>query len=71
MRVAKRPIPAISGTCKTLQTEDHARCGTALTMAAEHFDVLIVGAGLSGIGAGYHLQHEAPNKSYAILEGRD
>jgi monooxygenase len=40
-------------------------------MAAEHFDVLIVGAGLSGIGAGYHLQHEAPNKSYAILEGRD
>ena len=27
-------------------------------MASEHFDVLIVGAGLSGIGAGYHLQHE-------------
>ena len=40
-------------------------------MAVEHFDVIIVGAGLSGIGAGYHLQTEAPQKSYAILEGRD
>jgi len=37
----------------------------------EHFDVLIVGAGLSGIGAAYHLQAECPNKSYLILEGRE
>jgi cation diffusion facilitator CzcD-associated flavoprotein CzcO len=37
----------------------------------EHFDVLIVGAGLSGIGAGHHLQANCPGKSYAILEGRD
>jgi len=37
----------------------------------EHFDVLIVGAGLSGIGAGYHLQTSSPGKTYAILEGRD
>ncbi len=36
-----------------------------------HFDVLIVGAGLSGIGAAYHLQKHCPGKSYAILEGRD
>ena len=40
-------------------------------MPPEHFDVLIVGAGLSGIGAGYHLQEKCPGKSYAILEGRD
>src|SRR6188768_1526184 len=40
-------------------------------MAYEHFDVLIVGAGLSGIGAAYHLQTECPGKSFAILEGRD
>ena len=40
-------------------------------MSSEHFDVLIVGAGLSGIGAGYHLQEKCPGKSYAILEGRD
>jgi monooxygenase len=39
-------------------------------MALEHFDVIIVGAGLSGIGAGYHLQTLCPSKSYAILEGR-
>jgi monooxygenase len=37
----------------------------------EHFDVLIVGAGLSGIGAAYHLQKECPAKSFVILEGRD
>jgi len=37
----------------------------------EHFDVLIVGAGLSGIGAAYHLQKESPDKTYAILEGRN
>ncbi|QXQ06030.1 NAD(P)/FAD-dependent oxidoreductase [Sphingosinicellaceae bacterium] len=36
----------------------------------EHFDVLIVGAGLSGIGAAYHLQQRCPSKSYVILEGR-
>src|SRR5580692_4840834 len=40
-------------------------------MQDEHVDVLIVGAGLSGIGAGYHLQQKCPGKSYAILEGRE
>src|SRR3712207_4998077 len=37
----------------------------------EHVDVLIVGAGLSGIGAAYHLQTNCPAKSVAILEARD
>ncbi len=40
-------------------------------MAVEHFDVIIVGAGLSGIGAGCHLSRLAPQKRYLILEGRD
>jgi cation diffusion facilitator CzcD-associated flavoprotein CzcO len=40
-------------------------------MSHEHFDVLIVGAGISGIGAGYHLQTNCPGRSYAILEGRE
>ena len=40
-------------------------------MADEHFDVLIVGAGLSGIGAGWHLQDQSPDRSYVILEGRE
>ena len=37
----------------------------------EHVDVLIVGAGLSGIGAAWHLQDRCPGKSYAIFEARD
>lgn len=37
----------------------------------EHFDVVVVGAGLSGVGAGYHLQDKCPRRSYVILEGRD
>ncbi len=45
--------------------------GTHEIMSIEHFDVLIVGAGLSGISAGYHLQTLCPGRSYAILEGRD
>ncbi|HET8706013.1 MAG TPA: NAD(P)/FAD-dependent oxidoreductase [Pseudomonadales bacterium] len=40
-------------------------------MATEQVDVLIVGAGLSGIGAACHLKRECPNKSFVILEGRD
>ena len=36
----------------------------------DHFDVIIVGAGLSGIGAAWHLQKRCPGKSYAILEAR-
>ena len=37
----------------------------------EHFDMVIVGAGLSGIGAAWHLQDKCPGKSYVILEGRE
>jgi len=37
----------------------------------EHVNVLIIGAGLSGVGAGVHLQMNCPGKSYAILESRE
>ncbi len=37
----------------------------------DHVDVLIIGAGISGIGAGCHLRREQPEKSFAILEARD
>jgi cation diffusion facilitator CzcD-associated flavoprotein CzcO len=36
----------------------------------EHVDVLIVGAGISGIGAACHLQTHCPGRSFVILEGR-
>ncbi|MHB1446280.1 MAG: flavin-containing monooxygenase [Acidimicrobiales bacterium] len=37
----------------------------------EHFDVLIVGAGISGLGAAYHLGQQCPDKSFVILEALD
>jgi cation diffusion facilitator CzcD-associated flavoprotein CzcO len=40
-------------------------------MGIEHFDVLIMGAGLSGIDAAHHLQKLCPKKSYVILEQRE
>jgi len=42
-----------------------------LSTSPEHVDVLVVGAGISGIGAGYHLQNKCPWVSFTILEGRD
>lgn len=39
--------------------------------AVEHLDVLVIGAGLSGIGAGHYLQTKTPWASYAIFEARD
>lgn len=39
--------------------------------AAEHFDVLIVGAGISGVGGAYHLSTQCPDKSYVVLEAQE
>jgi cation diffusion facilitator CzcD-associated flavoprotein CzcO len=50
---------------ETADTAQHA------DTAPEHFDVIVVGAGLSGVGAGYHLQTQCPSKRFAILEARD
>ncbi len=38
---------------------------------AEHFDVLVVGAGISGIGGAYHLTQQCPDKSFVVLEAQD
>lgn len=40
-------------------------------MTAEHVDVLIVGAGLSGVGAAHHLTRRCPGKTWAIIEARE
>ena len=42
-----------------------------MSETVEHLDVVVVGAGISGIGAGYHLETMCPDRSYTILEGRD
>lgn len=39
-------------------------------MATEHLDIVIVGAGLSGIGAAWHFQNKCPDKRFAIIESR-
>ncbi len=40
-------------------------------MSIEHVDVLIIGAGISGVGARCHLTMKSPNRSYDILEARE
>src|SRR5258708_1676507 len=50
---------------------DLPHCVMFIRMAAEHFDVLIMGAGLSGIDAAWHLQKFCPQKSYVITEQRE
>ncbi len=39
--------------------------------ASEHVDVLIVGAGISGIGGAYHLRDQCPEKTFVVLENQD
>jgi monooxygenase len=41
------------------------------SQASNHVDVLIVGAGISGVGSAYHLQDQCPGKTYVILESMD
>lgn len=41
---------------------------TRVSPEVEHFDVLIVGAGISGIGSAHHLREQCPEKSFVILE---
>jgi monooxygenase len=62
---AKKSVPALG-----LLTSADLQFGSVTTMT-EHVDVLIVGAGLSGIGAAHHLQAAFPQRTYAILEARD
>ena len=51
-------------------TETATRARTA-TQATEYFDVLIVGAGISGIAAAYHLTRQCPGKSFVVLETQE
>ncbi len=51
-----------------LVTEDAALAAAATAGGTEHFDVLIVGAGISGVGSAKHLKDQTPGKSFVVLE---
>jgi monooxygenase len=55
---------------ETLGTRVHDDPSTGNAVAT-HFDILIIGAGLSGIGAACHLARKRPGTTFAILEARD
>jgi len=45
--------------------------GTVSDNGSEHFDVLIVGAGISGVGGAYHLSQQCPDKTFVMIETMD
>jgi cation diffusion facilitator CzcD-associated flavoprotein CzcO len=51
-------------------TETARRAKTA-SQKVEHFDVAIVGAGISGVGGGYHLTNQCPGTSFVVLEAQE
>ncbi|HZU80512.1 MAG TPA: NAD(P)/FAD-dependent oxidoreductase [Acidimicrobiales bacterium] len=55
----------------TARTTSTTGGGVAGARPVEHFDVVIVGAGLSGIGAGHYIQSQCPWATYAVFEARE
>src|SRR5882762_5333850 len=45
-----------------------SKVDSATSVSTEHFDVVIVGAGISGVGAAYHLARQCPGTSFGVLE---
>jgi cation diffusion facilitator CzcD-associated flavoprotein CzcO len=72
---AVRPLTIVFAAAMPASLEPAPIAGTHVyhpgSVNVEHLDVLIVGAGLSGIGAAHHLQERCPGKTYALLESRD
>src|SRR5437588_1159940 len=48
-----------------------SKIDTATAVSTEHFDVVIVGAGISGVGAAYHITQQCPGTSFVILETQE
>ncbi len=57
-------------TSSALEARDAIAPLTAPAMPVEHVDVLIVGAGISGIGAAYHLTQQCPGMRFVVLEAQ-
>jgi ribulose 1,5-bisphosphate synthetase/thiazole synthase len=72
MRV-RRTAASVVAKAAAVKVDTPARANVTSFKRPEptDFDVVIVGAGLSGIGVAYHLQRHCPNKSFVILEARD
>jgi monooxygenase len=66
-------LPSRSASIKmeTMSTTIDTIAKSETTKRAEHIDVVVVGAGVSGVSAAYHLQKNCPTKKYVILEGRE
>ena len=52
-----------------VQTSSQTEPASTASARSEHFDVIIVGAGISGVGAAHHLGDQCPEKSFVALEG--
>ncbi|PZQ64708.1 MAG: FAD-containing monooxygenase EthA [Phenylobacterium zucineum] len=48
--------------------QEHREADVSISTKAQHFDVLIVGAGISGIGGAYHMTKQLPDKTFVVLE---
>src|SRR5262249_9374508 len=59
------------GNAITMNIETARTIDASVPQASEHFDVLIVGAGISGIGSAYHLQKDLPDTRFVILESQE
>src|ERR1700730_18520079 len=51
--------------------ETRTRAEAAAQAKTEHFDVMIVGAGISGVGGAYHLTKQCPGTSFLVLEAQE
>src|SRR5262245_36413807 len=68
---AAAPLAVVPPATKPGVSSARASVAALEAVAAQvDFDVVIVGAGLSGIGVAYHLQRDCPRKSFIILEAR-
>ena len=66
-RFSGQPAPPGADQGPPSGSDSEARAGSD-ARSPEHFDVLIVGAGISGVGAAWHLQHQSPDRSFVLLD---